>query len=59
MDGERPQPNGSLEFNERERLYDRISHERFMAILSGEQTTPHSITISSNNYGEFLFVTLS
>jgi hypothetical protein len=56
---ERPQPSGSFEFTDHERLYDRIGHERFMAILSAEQTAVHFVEASSNNYGEFLFVTMS
>ncbi len=44
---------------EREDLYNRVSHARFQAVLTDEQTTVHSIAEDSNNYGEFLFVSLS
>lgn len=59
MSPERHTPSGRLEFNDHERLYDRINHERFAAILINEQTAVHHVTVSSNNYGEFLFVTVS
>lgn len=53
------QPNEPFEFTERERLYDRISHARFQALLLDARTTIHAAELSSNSYGEFLFVTLS
>jgi len=59
MSIEHPQPNEPFGFTEQERLYDRIPHKRFMAILNNERTAVHHIEVSSNNYGEFLFVTLS
>lgn len=45
-------------FTEKERLYDRISDQRLLAILQAEQTTVHQITIDTNSFGEYLFVTL-
>lgn len=59
MNKERPQPADPFAFTEQERLYERISHERFTTFLSDEQTAIHTIELSSNNYGEFLFVTMS
>ena len=56
---EQLQPKRRLEFTERERLYDRLSDVRFQALLVDEQTTIHEAELSSNSYGEFLFVTLS
>ena len=53
------QPNEPFEFTERERLYDRISHARFQALLQDARTTIHAAELSSNSYGEFLFVTIS
>jgi len=44
---------------DREQLYDFINDARFQAILQSEETTVHQITVDTNNYGEFIFVTLS
>ena len=44
---------------EQERLWDRVSHERFLEILSDPKTQVHALEESHNNYGEYLFVTLS
>ena len=44
---------------EHERLNWRLSTERFEEILEDERTFVHTIKDSSNNYGEFLFVTTS
>ena len=44
---------------EKEQLYWRVSQERFQAILEDEQTQVHEINHSSNNFGEFLFITTS
>ena len=46
-------------FTEKECLYWRVSHDRFTAILDDDQTMIHQIQESSNNYGDFLFVTTS
>lgn len=53
------QPKRAFEFTEREELHDRISDARFRAMLADERTTIHSIALDTNNYGEFLFVTVS
>jgi hypothetical protein len=53
---EKPNP---FEFSERELLFDRVSHQRFMPILEHEQTNILRAEISSNAFGEFLFVTTS
>ena len=53
---EKPNPFG---FTEREQLWDRISHERFLNILENEQTTIHRVEVAANTFGEFLFVTTS
>lgn len=53
-----PQPD-PFSFSERERLYDRVSDARFRALLGDELTQVHNAELSSNNYGEFVFVTLS
>ena len=46
-------------FSEQERLYWRVTNERFQEIIEDDQTIIHTIKESSNNYGEFLFVTIS
>ena len=46
-------------FTEQERLAWRVDQDRFDEILNDEQTIIHKIQLSSNNYGEFLFVTTS
>lgn len=45
-------------FNEKERLYDRMRDERFLSLLRDEQTTVHQVTLDTNNFGEYFFVTL-
>jgi len=44
---------------ERERLRDCVSHARFMEILDEPRTKVHRVEESLNNYGEYLFVTVS
>ena len=46
-------------FSEKERLNWRVSNARFNEILEDQQTLIHEFNDSSNNYGEFLFVTTS
>ncbi len=46
-------------FTEREKLYDQVSHTRFMAIVMQPDVDIHEIEESSNSFGEYLFVTLS
>jgi hypothetical protein len=46
-------------FTEQESLFWRVNQERFQEILDDDQTVIHSIRPSSNDYGEFLFVTAS
>ncbi len=56
---EQPQSTPPFEFTERERLFDQLSHTRFQALLNDEDTFIHEVEMSSNSYGEFLFVTVS
>src|SRR5688572_15831534 len=42
-----------------EELFDRVLHQRFIDILSEQTTTIHQISVDNNQFGEFLFVTLS
>ena len=53
-----PQQDG-FAFTENERLFDRISHDRFEKIFNDEASLIHNMGLSANNYGEFLFVTAS
>ncbi len=64
MSRERPQPSTSelgrtFGFSEREELYNRVTDRRFRAIVEGEGTVVHDIEEGYNNYGDFLFVTVS
>jgi len=52
-------PAEAFALSEREQLFDRVSHERFLQILSDPKTQVHALEVSHNNYGEYLFVTLS
>lgn len=54
-----PKPEDVYGLTENEQLFDRISHERFKQIASDLETTVHQIQVSTNNYGEFLFVATS
>lgn len=54
-----PKPGEIFGFTEREQLYYRVSDARFRAFIDDEQTRVHSIREDGNNYGEFLFVTVS
>src|SRR5579871_1058103 len=59
MGAERPQFTSGFDFTDRERLFGVIGHQRFMRLLTDTQTTVHAISVTSNEYGEFLFVTMS
>ena len=56
---ERPQPEQPFAFTEREKLFDRISHERLLQLLNDEQSKIYSAALSYNTYGEFLFISVS
>lgn len=59
MSKEQPQPQEPFAFTEQEKLWDKISDSRFRALLNDPGTTIHKADLDSNNYGEFLFVTVS
>ncbi len=59
MTAEHRQPDDAYGFTEREKLFDRITDRRFQEILAQPQTTIHEISLSTNSYGEFLFVSTS
>jgi len=46
-------------FTEHKHLFWRVNQKRFQEIINDEKTIIHTIQESSNNYGEFLFVTTS
>lgn len=52
-------PEDAYGLTAHEVLYDRISHERFLALIQALETVVHQLQVSANNYGEFLFVTTS
>jgi hypothetical protein len=52
-------PGEGFGFTEQEKLDDRVSDERFKTFLNDPHTTIHQVDESTNNYGEFLFVTVS
>lgn len=55
----RPSPAQEFGFSEKEALFDRVSHQRLLEFLEDETTQLHRVEFSSNNYGEFFFVTVS
>lgn len=59
MSKEQPQPPNPFGFTEHEKLYDQISDKRFRALLGDEATIVHKAGVDGNNYGEFMFVSLS
>ena len=44
---------------EQEALYWRVSKERFQELLDDDNTVIHEVNESSNNFGDFMFVTTS
>ena len=46
-------------FTEQERLFDKVSHARFLEFLDDPKTRVHRIEESTNSFGEYLFVTVS
>jgi hypothetical protein len=48
--------NHPFGFTERERLFDRVSHNRLIEILKDPQTAILKTEMNSNTFGEFLFV---
>jgi hypothetical protein len=56
---ERPTNPSCFDFSEREKLYDRISHKRFLEFLDRPDIDVHSVELAVNSLGEYLFVMLS
>lgn len=46
-------------FEEQERLYWRVGEDRFLQILADDETLIHQVLNSSNQFGDFVFVTTS
>lgn len=61
MSPEYPPPHSAdqdgYDFTQHERLFSQINHERFLSILADPNTATLNISIDSNSFGEFLFVT--
>lgn len=55
----KPSPAEQFGFTRQEQLFDRVSHARLLALLDDAATSVHRVEESHNNYGEFLFVTVS
>lgn len=51
--------NPCFTFTEREKLYDQVSHDRFMALVMQPDVDIHEVGESTNSFGEYLFVTVS
>lgn len=50
--------SGNFEFTRDETLFSQLHHERFLALINASETTVLRATLSTNLYGEFLFITL-
>lgn len=59
MSAERPRPEIAYGLTDEERLFDRISDRRFKTLLEDTETRVHKISVSSNTFGEFLFISTS
>ena len=53
-----PQKEGFI-FTDHEKLYNRLNTLRFRNMINDYRTTVHSIEVSTNSFGTFLFVTAS
>ncbi|PJF39164.1 MAG: hypothetical protein CUN54_09315 [Phototrophicales bacterium] len=56
---ERPSQGQDFGLIERERLFYRVSHERFVELFEADDVDVHRIELAHNSTGQFLFVTLS
>ena len=59
MSPEAPKPEVDFHFTENERLFDRISHRRFLSLISNPKVVINLIKEDGNSFGEFLFVTVT
>lgn len=53
------QPRPPFEFTEHEKLFKALGHARFLTLVRDERTIVHRVELSSNSYGEFMFITLT
>lgn len=51
--------NPCFTFTEREKLYDNISHARFIALVMQPDVDIHEVKEDSNSFGDYLFVTIN
>src|SRR5260221_1265756 len=56
---ERQPQHPCITFTEREKLADRVGNDRFMELVSQTKVDIHEVELSTNSFGEFLFVTVS
>ena len=59
MSPEAPINHDCFQFTEKEQLDDRISRARFMTLVDDPNVDVNDIKVSTNAFGEFMFVTLS
>lgn len=59
MSPEAPINHDCFQLTEKEQLDDRISRARFMALVDDPNVDVNDIKVSTNAFGEFMFVTLS
>jgi hypothetical protein len=50
--------SGNFEFTPNEMLFNQLAHDRFLALLNALNTSILHVTLTTNLYGEFLFITL-
>lgn len=59
MSPEAPNNQDDFQFTENEKLFELLSHRRFMLLVSKPDVIINSIHEDGNAFGEFLFVTLT
>jgi hypothetical protein len=59
MPKEVPHHHNIFDFTDNEKLFERVRHERLLALLEQADTHIHEVTLSTNTYGEFMFVSLT
>lgn len=50
-------PKRGFNFTDKEQLFNRVSHQRFMELIKDRHTLLYAANVSQNAYGEFLYVT--
>src|SRR5688572_27242167 len=59
MPKELPEHHNGFDFTKHEKLFERVRHQRLLEFLAEDNTNIHEVTVSTNTYGEFLFVSLT